>query len=71
MATLCEEQTHQKRILMLGRIEDRRGEWWQSLRRLDGITDSMNMNLKDSGRYLRTEVLTSYTQARVIEKSLT
>ena len=30
---------------MLGKIEGRRRREWQRMRRLDGITDSMNMNL--------------------------
>ena len=30
---------------MLGKIEGRRRRWWQRMRWLDGITDSMNMNL--------------------------
>ena len=33
------------KILMLGRIEGRRRRPWQRMRRLDGITNSMNMNL--------------------------
>ena len=32
-------------ILMLGKIEDWRRSGWQRMRWLDGITDSMNMNL--------------------------
>ena len=31
--------------LMLGKIEDRRRRGWQRMRRLDGITDSMDMSL--------------------------
>ena len=34
-----------EKILMLGRIEGRRRRPWQRMRRLDGITNSMNMNL--------------------------
>ena len=34
-----------EKILMLGRIEGRRRRGWQRKRWLDGITDSMNMNL--------------------------
>ena len=31
--------------LMLGKIESRRRRRWQRMRRIDSITDSMNMNL--------------------------
>ena len=34
-----------EKILMLGKIEGRRRRGQQRMRRLDGITDSMNMNL--------------------------
>ena len=34
-----------EKILMLGKIEGRRRRVRQRMRRLDGITDSMNMNL--------------------------
>ena len=34
-----------EKTLMLGKIEDRRRKGWQRMRWLDGITDSMNMNL--------------------------
>ena len=42
LATRCEELTHLKR---LGKIEGRRRRGQQSMRRLDGITDSMDMGL--------------------------
>ena len=34
-----------EKTLMLGKIEDRRRRGWQRMRWLDGITDSMDMNL--------------------------
>ena len=34
-----------EKTLMLGKIEDRRRRWWQRLRWLDGITESMGMSL--------------------------
>ena len=34
-----------EKTLMLGKIKGRRRRWWQRMRWLDGITDSMNMGL--------------------------
>ena len=34
-----------EKILMLGKIEGKRGRRWQRMRWLDGITDSVDMNL--------------------------
>ena len=34
-----------EKILMLGKIEGRRRSWWQRMRQLDGITNSMDMSL--------------------------
>ena len=44
-ATWCEEPTQWEKNLMLGNIEDRRRRGWQSIRWLDGITDSVDMSL--------------------------
>ena len=41
----CEELTHLKRPWWLGKIEGRRRRGWRRMRWLDGITDSMDMNL--------------------------
>ena len=35
-----------EKILMPGKIESGRRRGWQSMRRLDGITDSMDMTLR-------------------------
>ena len=45
LATWCKELTHLEKILMLGKIEDRRRRDWQRMRCMDGITDSMDMSL--------------------------
>ena len=45
LATWCEELTLWKKILMLGKIEGRRRRGWQTMRWLDGITDSLDMSL--------------------------
>ena len=45
LAAWCEELTHLKRPLMLGKIEGRRRRGWQRMRWLDSITDLMDMSL--------------------------
>jgi len=45
LATSCEELTHLKKTLMLGKIEGRRRRGRQRMRWLDGITDSTDMGL--------------------------
>ena len=34
-----------EKTLMLGKIEGKRRKWWQRMRWLDSITDSMDVNL--------------------------
>ena len=36
-----------EKILMLGKIEDRRKMEWQRMRWLDGVTDSMDMSFRE------------------------
>ena len=43
-----------KKSLMLGKIESRRRRGCQRMRWLDGITDSMNMNLGNLQEMVRT-----------------
>ena len=45
LATWCEKQMHWKKTLMLGKTEGRKRRGRQEIRWLDGITDSMDMNL--------------------------
>ena len=45
LAAWCEELTHLKRPWCRRMIEGRRRRGWQSIRWLDGITDSMDMSL--------------------------
>ena len=44
LATCCKELTHWKKTLMLGKIEDRKRRGAQGIRRVDSITDSMDLN---------------------------
>ena len=46
LATLCRGDSLEK-TLMLGKIEGKRRRGWQRMRRLDSITKSMDMNLKN------------------------
>ena len=41
-----------EKSLMLGKVEGRRRRGRQRMRWLDGITDSMDMNLGSSGSYI-------------------
>ena len=45
LATWCEELTHWKRTLVLGKTEGRRRRGRQRMRRLDGIADSVDRSL--------------------------
>ena len=46
VATSCEALTDWKKTLMLGGTRGRRRRGWQKMKWLDGISDSMDMNLK-------------------------
>ena len=45
LATWCQEETHWKKTLILGKIEGRRRRGQQRIKWLDGITDSVDMSL--------------------------
>ena len=45
LATWCEELTHLKKTLMLGKTEAGRRRGWQQMNWLDGITNLMDMSL--------------------------
>ena len=47
LPTWYEELTPLEKTLMLGKMEGRRRRGWQRMRWLDGITDSMDMNLSN------------------------
>ena len=47
---LCQRADSLEKTLMLGKIEGRRRRGQQMMRWLDGITDSVDMNLGNSGR---------------------
>ena len=44
-----------EKILMLGNTEGRRRREWQRMRWLDGIIDSVDLSLSNSGRWWSTE----------------
>ena len=42
-----------EKTLMMGKIEGKRRRGWQRMRWLDSLTDSMNMNLKNSNERVK------------------
>ena len=58
LAACFEESTHQKR-LMLGKTEGRRSRGCQRTRWLDGIIDSMDINLSKLQETVKPDVLQS------------
>ena len=52
---LMQGATSLEKTLMLGKIEGKRKRGLQGMRLLDSITDSIDMNLRNSERYWRTE----------------
>ena len=57
-----------EKTLMLGKTESRRRSGWQRMRWLDGSSESVDMSLRNPGRYWRTEkpvVLSSMGLQRV------
>ena len=47
LATWCQRTDSLEKTLMLGNIEDRRRRGWQRMKWLDGITESMDMSLRE------------------------
>ena len=67
-----------EKTLMLGKIEGRRRRGWQRMRWLDGITDSMHMNLcklgdmvKDRGAWCAAVHRVSRSRTRLIGSTTT
>ena len=58
-----------EKTLMLGKIEGRRERGWQRMRWLDGITDSMDMNLNKLQEMVRTGSLGMCASIHRVAKS--
>ena len=50
---LMQKANSLQKTLMLGKTEDKRRRGWQRMRWLDSLTDSMNMNLKNSNERVK------------------
>ena len=67
---LMQRASSLEKTLMLGKIEGRRRKGWQRMRLLDGITDSMDMNLSKLWEIVEDRK-SWYTVVYVVAKSQT
>ena len=53
-----------EKIVIVGKIEDRRRRVWQRMKWLDGITDSMDMNLSKLWEIVKDREVHGVTKSR-------